>query len=152
MKSNENKVKLKKWKKNKAENIKDIDWKETLFKSVIYRIITVILGFTTTYIITGNAAISLGIASLTEIVQFINYFVFDLAWTNLRTKKRFEKKFLKRSIELKIHYDSVLDLAYEISKIDTFIKEVYESGLNFFKSVLKNDQLSDYHDEILKYF
>ena len=152
MKSYQDKIKAQKWKLQKAKKIKDIDWKDSLLKSIIYRIITVFLGFTTTYIITHDITTALGVSILTELVQFANYFLFDMAWTNLRTRKRIEEDLLKKTIELKINYDSVLDVVYEMSKIDTFVKEVYDSALNFFNSVLENDQLKEYHEEIEKYF
>jgi len=39
-----------------------------------------------------------------------------------------------------------------MSRIDTFIKEVYESALNFFTSILENEELKDLHEKISKYF
>jgi len=131
---------------------KRLDWKETLFKSIIYRIITVVLGFTTSLIITGDIAIAIGVASLTEIVQFLNYFLFEMIWNKVRTEKIIEEELKKRTIDLKINYSTIPELAYEVSKTNTFIKEVYESAVNFFKSLLENEELMDYHDEINKYY
>ncbi|KKK40371.1 MAG: hypothetical protein Lokiarch_52020 [Candidatus Lokiarchaeum sp. GC14_75] len=34
--------------------MEDFDFKESLFKSIVYRIITVLLGFTTALVITGE--------------------------------------------------------------------------------------------------
>lgn len=134
------------------ESIKNFEWKESFFKSIVYRIITVILGFITAYIVTGDMLAAFGIASLTEIVQFINYFFFEVAWTNLRTKKRIEEELRQKLVDLEIRYDSILELAFEMSQIDTFIKEVYDSTDNFFKSILENEELSDLYEDIAKYY
>ena len=97
------------------ESVKNFEWKESLFKSIVYRIITVILGFLTAYIITGDVWAAFGIASLTEFVQFVNYFFFEIIWTNLRTRKRIEEELMKKLVDLKVRYDSILELAYEMS-------------------------------------
>ncbi len=138
--------------KERIKNIKDLDWKESLFKSIVYRIITLILGFSIALMVTGNLMIAIGVAAITEFVQFINYFIFEIAWTNLRTKKRLEKQLRKKIIDLKINYDSILELAYEMSRISTFVKEIYDSTTNFFTSILENKQLNDLHEPISKYY
>ena len=133
------------------KRVKNLEWKESLFKSIVYRIITVIIGFITALIVTGRIDVAISVASLTEFVQFINYFVFEMLWTNLRTRKRLEEEIRKRIVDLEINYDSVLELAYKMSRIDTFIQEVYESALNFFTSILENEELKDLHEQISKY-
>lgn len=132
------------------EKIEKLEWRESLFKSIIYRIITVILGFTTAYIITGDIAVAIGVTILTEVVQFANYFIFEIFWTNLITKKRIIEEY-KRTIDLTLNYDAILELAYQISKTDTFIGEVYLSALDFLKSILNNDNLKEIHEEVEKY-
>jgi uncharacterized membrane protein len=132
------------------DKIEKLEWRESLLKSIIYRIITVILGFTTAYIITGNLAIAIGVALLTEVVQFANYFIFEIFWTNLITKKRIIEEY-KRTIDLTLNYDAILELAYQMSQTDTFIGEVYLSTLEFLKSILKNESLKEIHDEVRKY-
>jgi len=130
----------------------EIEWKESLLKSVIYRIITVLLGFLTAFIITGELTLAIGVAFLTEAVQFINYFIFEVVWINLITKKRLEHIIRKKIIDIEIDYDSILELAYNLSRTDTYIKEVYDSALNFFTSILTNRQLTELHPKISDYY
>ena len=136
--------------KNIDEKIQELGWKESLVKSIVYRIITVFLGFLTAYIITGDLAVALGVAFLTEIVQFINYFIFELIWTHSITRKRIIKDLMK-NVELELNYDVILELAYQISQTDTFVGEIYVSSLNFLKSILKNEHLKEIHGEVKKY-
>ncbi len=130
----------------------EIEWKESLLKSVIYRIITVILGFLTAFIITGELTLAIGVALLTEAIQFVNYFVFEVLWINLITKKRLENIFRKKIIDIEIDYDSILEIAYNLSQTNTYIKEVYDSALNFFTSILTNKQLKELHPKISEYY
>lgn len=130
--------------------IEKIEWKESLIKSIVYRSITIILGFLTALVATGNIALAFGVALLTEFVQAINYFFFELAWSNLITRKRLEKEILQ-TINLELNFDSILELAYEMSRIDTFVEKIYKSNLNFFNSVLQNETLKDLHDKISQY-
>jgi uncharacterized membrane protein len=132
------------------EKIENLEWKESLFKSIIYRIITVVLGFTTAYIITGDIAVAIGIALLTEVVQFVNYFIFEIFWTNLITKKRIIENY-KRTVDLTLNYDAILELAYRMSKTDTFIGETYLSARDFLKSILENESLKEIHEEVEKF-
>ena len=127
-----------------------LDLRESIIKSIVYRIITVMLGFLTALIITGNIIIALGVALLTEIVQFINYFVFEVIWTNKITKKRLFEE-LKKTIKLDLNYDAILELAYQMSQTDTFMGEVYLSALNFLNSILHNENLKDIHEQVSKY-
>lgn len=131
---------------------KKYDWKESLLKSIIYRIITITLALITAYIITGDLLAALSVASLTEFVQFINYFIFETLWTNLITRRRLRGEFEKQLVDLSVDYSSILDLAYEISQLDTFVKEIYESNVNFFQSLLENEKLKEFHEEIDKYY
>ncbi|UCC19669.1 MAG: DUF2061 domain-containing protein, partial [Promethearchaeota archaeon] len=57
-----------------------IEWKESLIKSLIYRALTLLLGTLTAYIITGSIAIATGTALLTEAVQSVFYFGYELSW------------------------------------------------------------------------
>lgn len=125
--------------------------KRSLFKSIVYRIITIFLGISTALIVTGDLyqALSLGLA--TEFVQFINYFVFETIWSSYerkRLRQKFRKEFLEREIELKVNYSSIKELSYELSRFDTFVKPIYTAILNFYDSLLKNDDLKELHDEI----
>ncbi|MFW9948421.1 MAG: DUF2061 domain-containing protein [Promethearchaeota archaeon] len=133
---------------------RDIEWKTTLIKSLIYRGITLVLGTVTAYALTRSIAIATGTALLTEAVQAVNYFVYELIWSNL-SRRKIEKEILQkiknREINLKIGFSSILDLAYQLSQIDTFVPKLYLSTLNIFNKMLENTELEEIHDEIEKY-
>jgi len=134
--------------------LKKIEWKESLIKSLIYRAITLALGTLTAYILTGSIAIATGTALLTEAVQAVNYFGYELIWSNIsrrRLEKQIIQKIKNREIDLTLDYSSITDLAYELSKIDTFMPKLYLSTLKIFNSMLKNKELEEIHDEIEKY-
>lgn len=133
---------------------KEIEWKEALVKSLIYRGITLVLGTLTAYILTGSIAIATGTALLTEAVQAVNYFVYELIWSNV-SRRRLEKEILQkvknREIDLKIDFASIKELAYEFSQVDTFVPKLYLSVLNFFNRMLENEQLEEIHEDLEKY-
>ena len=116
------------------KDIERLEWKESLVKSLIYRVLTVFLGFLTAYIVTGSLITALGVALLTEFVQFIFYFVYEIIWTNLITRKRIIEE-IKQTVELQLNYNVILELAYQISQTDTFVGEVYLSARNFLKTI-----------------
>ncbi len=131
-----------------------IEWKQSLIKSLIYRGLTLILGTITVFLITGNIEIATGAALLTEAVQAVNYFIYELIWSNISRKKLKEKiieDIRKRQIDLKIDYSSIMEIAYHMSQVDTFIPKLYLSVKNFFNKLLENEQLEEIHDEIRKY-
>lgn len=131
-----------------------IEWKESLIKSVIYRAITLVIGTLTAYIITGSIAIATGTALLTEAVQSVNYFAYELAWSNI-SRRKLEKKILeqikKREIELKLDFSSIKELAYQLSQINTFVPELYISIQDIFNKMLENEDLEELHEEIENY-
>ena len=131
-----------------------IEWKNSLFKSLIYRSITLVLGTTTAYILTGSIAIATGTALLTELVQGMFYFVYELVWSNI-ARRKLEKRIFNslqiREIDLKINYTSVEELAYVLSQIDTFVPKLYLSTLNILNSILKNEELEEIREKIQKY-
>ena len=131
--------------------VEKLEWKESLVKSLIYRVLTVILGFLTAFFVTGSIIIALGVALLTELVQFVFYFVYEIIWTNLITRKRIIEE-LKQTIDIQLNTNVILELAYQMSQIDTFIGEIYLSTRNFLKSILKNEALKEIHEEISKYY
>lgn len=136
------------------KKLKNIEWKESVIKSIIYRSITLVLGFLTAYLFTGSIAIATGTALLTEAVQSVNYFVYEITWSNIsrrRLEKRIIQKIKLREINLKIDYSSILELAYQLSQIDTFIPKLYLSTRKIFKNMLENEELEEIHDEIRKY-
>ena len=133
---------------------KDIEWKNSLIKSLIYRSITLVLGTLTAYALTGSIAIAAGTALLTESVQGVNYFIYELTWSNI-SRKKLEKKIIQRiknrEINLKIDYSSIIDLAYQLSQINTFVPKLYLSTLNILDKMLDNKELEEIHEEIEKY-
>jgi uncharacterized membrane protein len=144
----------KKKKSKKKLEIKDISWKSSLYKSVIYRLITLVLGTITAYAITGSIEVATGTALLTEAVQGVNYFVFELIWDNIQRKKlekKFFEKYQEKRINLQIEYSSLKEIAYDLSNVDTFVPRVYLSTLNFLNHLLKNKDLEEFHTEIQTY-
>jgi len=132
----------------------DIEWKQSLIKSLIYRGITLVLGTLTAFFITGSIEIATGTALLTEAVQAINYFIYELIWSNVSRRKLKEKiieDIRKRQIDLKIDYSSIMEIAYHMSQVDTFVPKLYLSVKTFFEKLLDNEQLEEIHDEIAKY-
>ncbi len=131
-----------------------IEWKSSLIKSLIYRSITLVLGTTTAYILTGSIAIATGTALLTELVQGIFYFVYELVWSNIARRKLERRIFNNlqiKEIDLKINYTSIEELAYVLSQIDTFVPKLYLSTLNILNSILKNEELEEIREKIQKY-
>jgi uncharacterized membrane protein len=132
----------------------NIEWKQSLIKSIIYRAITLILGTLTAYIITGSIAIATGTALLTEAVQGVNYFVYEMVWSNI-SRKKLEKKIIerikKKKIELTLDYSSIKELAYQLSQIDTFTPKLYITIQNIFKNMLGNEELEEIHNDIENY-
>lgn len=122
---------------------KSIKWrenlKESLLKSIIYRIITITLGILVVYIITGSLIAALSLGLITESVQFINYFVYESVWTNFhdkRLKRRIEEM---REVDVKFDFDLIKDLSYDFSQTNTFVKEHYNSILKLLDNLLKNN-------------
>lgn len=131
-----------------------VEWKSSLVKSLVYRSITLILGTITAYILTGSIAVATGTALFTEIVQGINYFIYELIWSNI-ARRKLEKRIFNslqiREIDLKINYTSVEELAYVLSQIDTFVPKLYLSTLNILNSMLKHEELDEIREKIQKY-
>lgn len=131
-----------------------VEWKNSLIKSIIYRGITLVLGTITAYILTGSIAVATGTALFTEIVQGINYFIYELVWSNV-SRRKLEKRILQslqvREIDLTINYTSIEELAYVLSQIDTFVPKLYLSTLNILNSMLKNEELEEIREKIQKY-
>lgn len=131
-----------------------IEWKGALIKSLIYRSITVLIGMFMAFILTQSIVIATSIGLLTEVVQGVNYFIYELIWSNI-SRRKLEKsiieKIRKKEIKLKIDYSSIEELIYVFSQIDTFDPKLYLSTLNIFNSMLENDELEEIRDEIQKY-
>ena len=124
--------------------------KESLIKSTIYRIITILLGMLVALIITGNVVLALSLGIATETIQFIYYFIYETIWTNYHDKRLRRKIEMTREVDIKFDFDLIKDMSFEFSQTDTFIKEYYESILSFFEKLLQNQYLEEIHKEILR--
>lgn len=84
----------------------------------------------------------------------MNYFIYELIWSNI-SRRKLEKEIIQRiknrEINIKIDYSSILDFAYQLSQIDTFVPKLYLSTLNIFKKMLTNDELEEIYEQIEKY-
>ena len=130
--------------KEKKETIK-----ESFFKSVIYRIITIFLGMLVLLIITGGDLIAAFLAGLaTETVQFINYFVYETIWTNYHDKRLRIKIEKTREVDIKLDFDFLKEMSFEFSQTDTYDKEAYESVLSFFDKLLQNESLVEIQEDV----
>jgi len=135
--------------KDKFANWKE-NLKESLFKSIIYRIITITLGILVVFIITGSLVAALSLGIITEIVQFINYFIYESVWTNYHDKRIKRKIEEMKTVDIKFDFNLIKDISYEFSQTNTFVKEHYDSIIKFLDNLLKNKYLSEIHDIILR--
>ena len=131
-----------------------VDWKRSIIKTLIYRMLTLVLGTLTNYAITQDIGAA-GLATiLTEAVQSVNYFIYEAIWSHYeerRLRRKIEEEMLNREIEMTINLDFLRDLSYELSRMDTFVVDVYNSIINFYNRLLKNEEIQDIHDEVLKH-
>jgi uncharacterized membrane protein len=130
----------------------DVSWKRSLYKTIIYRIITLILGTITAYIIFQDIGAATGAALLTEAVQSVNYYIYELVWNHYevkRLKKQIKAELLAREVDVRIDLNSIREISYELSQIDTFVQELYVTVMNFYNRMLKNEELMPLHEEIL---
>lgn len=130
----------------------DVDWKRSLVKTIIYRIITLILGTITAYIIFQDIGAATGAALLTEAVQSVNYYFFELIWSHYevrRLRKEIKEELLRREVDVRIDLNSIKEISYELSQIDTFVKDLYVTIMNFYNRMLKNEELMPLHEKIL---
>ncbi len=122
--------------------------KESFFKSVIYRIITIFLGMLVIFILTGNLIAAFSIGFVTESVQFINYFFYEAIWTNYHDKRLRIKIERTRKVDIKLDFDLLKEISFEFSQTDTYVKEPYESIMSFFENLLKNENLAEIYEDI----
>ncbi|TXT57295.1 MAG: hypothetical protein BAJALOKI2v1_490020 [Promethearchaeota archaeon] len=130
----------------------DVDWKRSLIKTIIYRIITLILGTITAFIIFQDIGAATGAALLTEAVQSVNYYFFELIWSHYevrRLRKEIKEELLRREVDVRIDLNSIKEISYELSQIDTFVKDLYVTIMNFYNRMLKNEELMPLHEKIL---
>ena len=122
--------------------------KESFFKSVIYRIITIFLGMLVIFIVTGNMLAAFSIGFATETVQFIYYFFYEAVWTHYHDKRLRIKIERTRKVDIKLDFDLLKEISFEFSQTDTYVKEPYESILSFFENLLQNENLVEIHKDI----
>ncbi len=122
--------------------------KESFFKSVIYRIITIFLGMLVIFIVTGNVLAAFSIGFATETVQFIYYFFYEAVWTHYHDKRLRIKIERTRKVDIKLDFDLLKEISFEFSQTDTYVKEPYESIMSFFENLLQNENLTEIHEEI----
>jgi uncharacterized membrane protein len=122
--------------------------KESFFKSVIYRIITIFLGMIVAFTLTGDVIFALSIGLATETVQFVNYFVYETIWTNYHDKRLRIKIERTREVDIKLDFDFLKEMSFEFSQTDTYDKEAYESVLSFFDKLLQNKNLIEIQEEV----
>jgi len=122
--------------------------KESFFKSVIYRIITIFLGMIVAFTLTGDVIFALSIGLATETVQFVNYFVYETIWTNYHDKRLRIKIEKTREVDIKLDFDFLKEMSFEFSQTDTYDKEAYESVLSFFDKLLQNKNLIEIQEEV----
>ncbi|MHA2280317.1 MAG: DUF2061 domain-containing protein [Promethearchaeota archaeon] len=133
---------------------KSAEWmenlKESLLKSIIYRVVTISLGMLVAFIITGSLAAALSLGIITETVQFINYFIYESVWTNFHDKRLKRKILEMKEVNIKFDFELIEEISYEFSQTDTFTKELYISIIRFFDKILQNKYLGEIHDKILR--
>ncbi len=122
--------------------------KESFFKSVIYRIITIFLGMLVIFIVTGNVLAAFSIGFATETVQFIYYFFYEAVWTHYHDKRLRIKIERTRKVDIKLDFDLLKEISFEFSQTDTYVKEPYESIMSFFENLIQNENLAEIHKEI----
>ena len=122
--------------------------KESFFKSVIYRIITIFLGMLVIFIVTGNILAAFSIGFATETVQFIYYFFYEAVWTHYHDKRLRIKIERTRKVDVKLDFDLLKEISFEFSQTDTYVKEPYESIMSFFENLIQNENLAEIHKEI----
>ncbi|NVM30965.1 MAG: DUF2061 domain-containing protein [Candidatus Helarchaeota archaeon] len=128
--------------------------KRNLAKSVIYRIISVFVGFFVTYLVTGDITTAFFVGWISEVVQFFYYFSFESVWSHYdekRLRKLISKEFREREINVNLTLGALSDMAKEFSQVDTFLPELYNSISNFFKKMLENQQVQELHEDFEKY-
>ncbi len=130
-----------------------MDWKNTIIKSIVYRIITITLGLITAYIVTGDFREALGLSLATEFVQSLNYFGFESIWTYFHEKRlrsSVEQEFRKKLVDFKLTIGMVVDISKQFADLDTFNPQIYQSFTKFFDTALANPELEEFREEILE--
>ena len=137
-----------KWKEKSPEWKENL--KESLLKSIIYRIITIFLGILVVFIFTRSLVAALSLGIITETVQFIYYFIYESVWTNFHDKRLRRKILDLKEVDLKFDFELIKEISFEFSQTNTFLKEIYDSILRFFDRILQNKYLGEIYDAILR--
>ena len=61
-------------------------YKETLIKTLIWRVIATILTILTGWAVTGNYKFGLVIGGIEVIIKMVGYFLFERVWTKINKK------------------------------------------------------------------
>ena len=61
------------------------------------------------------------------------------------------RKYERKEINIKINFEPIREISYELSQIDTFVPKLYLSVLHFFDSMLENEELHEIHRELQMY-
>ena len=122
--------------------------KESLLKSIIYRIITITLGMLVGLILTRNIIDALYITLITESVQFGNYFIYESVWTNYHDKKLRREIEKTKEVDVKLDFDLLKEISFEFSQTSVYVREAYDSIMTYFEKLLQNENLTEIHHDI----
>ena len=67
---------------------------------------------------------------------------------NINKLKQKIKEMAMRENALTLDFESLKEISYELSRIDTFVNDLYISILNFYNRILKHENLKDIHEEV----
>lgn len=126
----------------------------SLVKSLVYRAITLVLGFTTAYVFTQDPGSATLISLLTEAVQAVNYFIYESTWSYFaerRLRKKIRNELKEKIVNLKLNMEAIKSIAKEFSRIDTFNPIIYNSVISFYDRILQNKDLDELHEDFNKY-
>ena len=107
--------------------------KESFFKSVIYRIITIFLGMLVIFVVTGDLLAAFSLGFVPEAVQFVNYFIYETIWTNYHDKRLRIKIELTRKVDVKLDFDLLKEISFEFSQRDKDYFELKHKDRSFMK-------------------
>lgn len=130
-----------------------MNWKLTLIKSILYRLVALTLAVVIAFIISGDIREAIGSSILIEFVQSLNYFGFESVWNffyEKRIRERVQQEFRQKEIDLKLTIGMIIDISKEFSEIDTFNPQIYQSFSKFFETALENKELREFHSDILE--
>ena len=85
-----------------------------LIKSISYRILSVIVTFIISFILTGSISLAGSIASIDAVIKFALYFFHEQAWGHIfkrfkKNKKKKQKKFKEPFVDDVVNYNTASD-------------------------------------------